>query len=172
VILGHLIFNGASRLLKCFITGASAQGHPDGLLHTLPCHDVGINDQYVTAGMDEYGSRCKCPPGDYGVAAPMACATRNADGTVTRHNDDDAAYGCWFVPLLDTHGNEAAHGRSGIGIHGGGSGLPDPFALQQGWYYTLGCLRLQNADLEQTLIPFIQYIQSHGGQVTLTVVWP
>ena len=169
---GHLVFNGQSRLLKLFISGAANLGIPDGLRHTVPCHDVGVNDQYVTQGQDVYGNHCKCPPGEYGLAAPMACATRNADGSVTKHNDDDAAYGCWFIPLVDTHGNEAEHGRAGIGIHGGGSDLPDPFALHQGWEYTFGCLRCQNADLEQIVVPFVNFIRSHGGILTLSVVWP
>lgn len=169
---GHVVFNGQSRLLKLFIKGGAELGKPDGLLHTLNAHDVGVNDQYISAGQDEYGSRCKCPPGDYGIGAPMQCATRNADGSVTKHNDDDQAYGCWFTPLIDSHGNEAEHGRAGIGIHGGGSDLPNPFALQQGWEYTLGCIRLQNEDNENVFVPFVKFIQAHSGIVTLSVVWP
>lgn len=171
-MLGHLVFNGQSRLLKLFIKDAADFGKPDGLLHTVECHDVGVNDQYVTAGMDVYGSHCKCPPGDYGIGYPLPCATRNPDGSVTTHNNDDAAYGCWFIPLIDTHGDEAQHGRAGIGVHGGGSDLPDPFALKQSWEYTYGCLRVQNGDLESVVVPFVKFIQSHGGTVTLSVVWP
>lgn len=173
-MLGHLVFNGASRLMKIYIKGAEPFGKPNGLLHTLPCHDVGVNDQYVSSGIDVYGSKCKCPPGtNYSVGVPMSCATRNADGTVTKHNDDDAAYGCWFFPLGDSDQHSfSVHGRGGIGIHGGGSDLPDSFALHQGWEFTLGCLRLQNADLEQILVPFVNWIHAHGGTVSLDVVWP
>jgi hypothetical protein len=175
MIEGHLIFNGSSRLLKMYIKGAEDLGKPDGLLHTVFCHDVGVNDATITAGEDAYGSKCKCPPGtNYLVGTPMPCATRNEDGTVTRHNDDDQAYGCWFIPLGDSdqHSFEL-HGRAGIGIHGGGSDLPDPFALpNQGWEYTFGCLRLQNADLENTLVPFVNFIHEHVGVVKLDVVWP
>jgi hypothetical protein len=157
-----------------FIKGGAPFGIEDGLRHTVPAHDVGVNDQYITAGMDEYGSRCKCPPGDYGVGAPMACATRNPDGSVTKNNSDDAAYGCYFIPLIDSHGNESEHGRAGIGLHGGGSDLANPFALHQSppWEYTYGCIRLINADLESILVPFVKFIQSHGGTVTISVVWP
>lgn len=169
---GHLVFNGASRLLKLFIKDAEAVGKPDGLLHTVECHDVGVGDAYLNAGADVYGHNCKCPPGDYGVGVPEPCATRNSDGSVTQHNDDDPAYGCWFIPLVDTNGNEAAHGRAGIGIHGGGSAAPDPFALDQPLLPTLGCLRCHNRDIEQIVVPFVKFIQQHGGDVTLSVVWP
>lgn len=174
MVLGHLVFNGQSRLLKVYIKGAEGFGKEDGLLHTLACHDVGINDQYVKSGQDQYGTKCKCPPGTgYIVGTPMPCATRNSNGTVTKHNDDDAAYGCFFIPLTDsTQDSFSGHGRSGIGIHGGGSDLPDSFALEQGWEYTYGCLRLQNKDLEETLVPFIEWIHKQLGVVLLDVVWP
>lgn len=174
MILGHLVFSGQSRLLKVYIKGAAAVGKPDGLLHTLDCHDVGINDQYVTSGLDVYGSRCKCPPGTgYVVGSPMVCATRNADGSIKKNNDDDEAYGCYFFPLGDSDQHSfSQHGRGGIGIHGGGSDLPNPFALHQGWEWTLGCLRLQNIDLEQTLVPFVNWVHKQNGVVKLDVVWP
>ena len=164
---GHLVFNGTTRKLKCYVAGGE-------LKHTLDCHDVGINDQYVHAGQDEYGSRCKCPPGDYSVGVPMACAIRQKDGSVIRQFPDDRAYGCFFIPLGDSSGAFAAHGRSGIGIHGGGSDLPNSFALRQSppFEYTYGCLRLINIDLEQVLVPFINYIHAHEGKVTLSVIWP
>lgn len=171
-LLGHLVFNGQARVLKAYIKDGGALGKPDGLLHTVACHDVGVNDQYITSGQDQYGYRCKCPPGEYTIGVPMVCATRKLDGTLVKNNSDDAAYGCWFLPVVDSDGHQAAHGRSGIGIHGGGSDLQNPFALQQGWEYTYGCLRLQNADLEQIIVPFVQFIQVHAGSVKLSVVWP
>jgi hypothetical protein len=171
MIDGHVIFNGVSRLMKLYVkdrgTGVVT------LRHTIECHDVGVGDQYVTAGEDLYGAHCKCPPGKYLIGTPMACATRDSDGTVTVHNDDDPAYGCWFTPLDDTEPDEAfaKHGRAGIGIHGGGSDLPAPFALQQGWEYTLGCLRLQNVDNEQIFVPYVRYIKGQGGLVAIDVSW-
>jgi RHS repeat-associated protein len=33
-------------------------------------------------------------------------------------------------------------------VHGGGSGLPDPYAPRQGWRKTRGCTRAQNEDIE------------------------
>jgi hypothetical protein len=171
---GHLVFNGQSRLLKINIKGAGAFGKPDGLLHTIECHDVGVNDQYVTQGGDVYGSHCKCPPGySYTIGMPQACATRLSNGNVKINNDDDQAYGCWFTPIGDDPaGNMSQHDRAGIGIHGGGSDLPAPFALYQGWEYTYGCLRLQNYHNEQIFVPFMQWVLDKGGAVKLDVVWP
>jgi hypothetical protein len=169
-LFGHLMFCGPQRELKIYLRNGELAGHKSGLLHLLECHDVGINDGLLS---DPYGSKCKCPPGDYAVGTPMPCATRNPDGSVTQHNADDRAYGCWFIPLADTEPDEAfaKHGRAGIGIHGGGSDLQDSFAPHQGWEYTLGCLRLQNQDLEHVLVPFINFVHSHGGAVKLSVVW-
>jgi hypothetical protein len=174
MIEGHLVFNGASRVLKMFIKGAAALGKPDGLLHTVPCHDVGVDDSTITQGEDVYGHDCKCPPGtNYAVMAPEPCATRLTDGQVHLNNSDDPAYGCWFTPLGDSDQHSfAIHGRGGIGIHGGGSDLPDPFAMYQGFEYTFGCLRLQNHDNEQIFVPFVKWVQAQGGVVKLDVVWP
>jgi hypothetical protein len=171
---GHLVFNGQSRLLKLNIKGAQDYGKPDGLLHVIPCHDVGVNDALVGEGQDAYGHACKCPPGlGYSVGTPQACATRLQNGSVHINNSDDQAYGCWFTPIGDdATGDMAQHDRAGIGIHGGGSDLPDSFAMYQGWEYTFGCLRLQNYHNEQVFVPYMQWILSKGGVVVLDVVWP
>jgi hypothetical protein len=169
-IVGTLVFNGQSRLLKCFIKGAESFGKSDGLLHTLTAHDVGVSDGQLS---DPYGHDCKCPPGAYGVGRPQACATRLPDGTVRINNSDDRAYGCWFIPLIDVFDVWGPHGRAGIGLHGGGSDLPDSFALpNQGWEYTFGCIRLQNGDLENTLVPFVDWIFNNGGTLSIEVYWP
>jgi RHS repeat-associated protein len=34
-------------------------------------------------------------------------------------------------------------------LHGGGTGLPDPSAPEQGWKPTLGCTRMQNNDIQE-----------------------
>jgi hypothetical protein len=154
------VFNGVSRILKIYLAGFGAYGKPDGLLHTVECHDVGINDHNVTAGSDVYGHLCKCPPGNYGIGVPQHL------------NPPEIAYGRVFIPLTDIEGAFSAHGREGIGIHGGGSDLPDPFAPRQGWEWTYGCLRLQNADLENIVTPAIEWIQSKGVTPILSVVWP
>lgn len=152
----RLVFNGAPNLLKFFLVTATGTEER----HAWECHDVGVGDANPPNG-DAYGHLCKCPPGvGYRIAAPM-------------HLDPpERAYGSWFIPIEDdAAGDMEEHEREGIGIHGGGSDLEDPFAPRQGWEWTFGCLRMQNADLAQ-LVDSIQYVQSHGGAVLLDVVWP
>ena len=163
---GHAMFSGPERTLQLWFK-ADDDTAPV-LRHTIEAHDVGVNDGTLA---DPYGFECKCPPGTFSVGVPEPCATRNADGTVTRHNANDPAYGCFFTLLSDKgpDGPMAQHHRAGIGVHGGGTNLPDPFALKQGWLETDGCIRLQNEDNEQTWVPFVKYILDGGGTVDLTV---
>lgn len=154
-MLGHIVYNGYARTLKLWFKD-TATSTPE-LRHTLECHDIGVNDGLLD---DPYGIYCMCPPGDYGVSAPEALVP------------PEIPYGRWFIGLIDTNGNEAKHGRAGIGFHGGGSAAPEPFIPRQGWYATEGCFRLQNIDLEDTLVPFVQYVLAHGGELLHSVVQP
>ncbi len=170
---GSLVFDGYYRTLKMFLHGAERYGKASGLLHTVECRDVGVGDAYVQAGADVYGQYCKCPPGsNYLVGMPEACATRNVDGSVTINHPDDAAYGCFFSGIADDpNADFSKHGRAGLGIHGGGTAAPEPFALTQGWYDTLGCLRLQNEDNERVFVPFVRWVLDIGGPVKLMVCY-
>lgn len=103
----------------------------------------------ATAGPG-FGHNGRCPRGVYELGKPVAA--------------HDVPFGFWFIPLL----GEEAHGRGGIGIHGGGSGLKDSFAERQGWQLTHGCLRLQNQDLD-ALVGLILSTKAARGQVYLTV---
>ena len=67
------------------------------------------------------------------------------------------AYGNFYITSGDPRGRD---------IHGGGSGLPDPYADYQGWVPTYGCLRMQNADG----VELSQMIIDSGNDVELTVV--
>lgn len=117
----HLVFNRASDELKAFALDGS-------LAWSAPCRN-----NTVEPGFGHWGA---CPPGEYVLERPQALAP------------PEVPFGAWFIALDDPHGIWFAHDdRAGIGIHGGGSGLPDPFAPQQGWQITEGCFRLQNADL-------------------------
>lgn len=162
----HLIFNGPTRHLKFFMYGEAQPRH------VLEAHDVGVNDDRLTAGEDVYGHWCKCPPGVmYVLGRPQQQAVRLADGSVNKLEPDAAGYGFWFTPVNDDPNSDMKlHGRSGIGLHGGGSDVPDPFADEQGWEDTFGCIRLQNED-NATLVDSIQYVQANGGAVFLDVVW-
>src|SRR5712691_463173 len=104
----------------------------------------------------QYGHDGNCPPGDFALLPP-------------RH-ENTPAFGKWFVPIIDAapHGPMARYGRAGIGIHGGGSGLHDPFAPWQGWVVTEGCIRCLNADLEQIVI-LLNGCFAAGAHAWLTV---
>lgn len=67
------------------------------------------------------------------------------------------AYGNFYITSGDPRGRD---------IHGGGSGLPDPYADYQGWVPTYGCLRMQNADG----VELSRMIIAAGNNVILTVV--
>lgn len=97
-----------------------------------------------------------CPRGTYLVGSPSRV--------------NGAAFGEWFTPLFDTAPDGPMHkeGRSGIGIHGGGTGLPDPFAPNQGWKPTHGCLRVQNID-NTALAMLVRSAQQKGYLAFLTV---
>lgn len=82
---------------------------------------------------------------------------------------DEVSYGPWCIDMVDLEGNEDNNGRSGISLHGGGSGLPDPLAPRQGWYPTHGCIRVQNVDLTKTIEPLIRTAQKCGKRVFITV---
>jgi hypothetical protein len=152
---GHFIFNGKSRLLKMFIFGNA------NVDQEISCQDVGVNDDYVQQGEDVYGHYCKAPPGvGYVIGTPQGI------------DPPQPAYGFFFTPILDNPaGDFASHGRAGIGIHGGGSDLGDPLAPRQGWEWTYGCLRLQNAD-NVTFVNLVRSIQQAGKTVYLDIVWP
>ncbi len=164
--LAHIVVDRASKRCKLFLR------HADGtveLKHDIEAHTDAVGSE----NGDPYGPDGLAPPGDYGLGGPQPCATRNSDGSVTVNNvvppDWDRAFGCWFTPLTDTHGLEGAHGRSGIGFHGGGSNAPDSFAWHQGWYATCGCIRLQNEDNEKTFVPFVKAMQKAAVPIVVSI---
>lgn len=98
-----------------------------------------VRNDTVAAGYYHWG---QCPPGDYRLGTPMPL------------DPPETPFGRWYVPLLDVNKLWVRYERDGIGIHGGGSGLPTPFAPRQGWVITEGCFRLQNEDLAS----FVHYM--------------
>ena len=79
------------------------------------------------------------PKAKPGAADPFS--TPSIRGVSNRHGGDMPSYGPEgaFIDVRDD-----ARGRE---IHGGGTGLPDPFADTQGWKPTMGCTRGQNEDV-------------------------
>lgn len=60
------------------------------------------------------------------------------------------------------------YGGSGVGIHGGDSGLGNPFVVLQALVRTHGCLRVHNAHLE-AIVDRIEKAKKAEGKVLLTV---
>ena len=70
--------------------------------------------------------------------------------------EDSDEYGTFYISTGDYRGRD---------IHGGGSGLDNPKIPRQGWYPTLGCLRMQNEDGETISRMMIR----DGNNIPLTV---
>ena len=94
--------------------------------------------QYDARNLVTRDSKGQFPAGMYDFGEPRGPRGKTRPDT-----------GNWFVPILDVHG------RSDMGFHGGGTGLKDPFASNQGWVKTQGCIRVQNQALEE-IVRFIQ----------------
>lgn len=124
---------------------------------TIPCFPWGQHaDWHATNG--------DTPPGLYKVGVVY---------TQVRGRDSRAicnAYGPFCLDLIDLEGQERDNGRDGVSIHGGGSGLPDPWADYQLLTYTHGCVRVHNKDLVDKLTPLVRKCQKAGFTFYVTVL--
>lgn len=138
----HVTFDAQTKLLKVW--------KPD---HSLLWQTEARNRTTIDGQLGHNGN---CPPGEFLLGAPR--------------EKNQVPFGPFFVPVLDYANHHAMRDfeREGIGIHGGGSGLADPFADHQGWQVTHGCIRLQNAPLRH-FVALVQGAQHVGGKVFLTV---
>lgn len=141
----HAVFNDSTNRFKLWEDMGQAPARQ--LL------DVEGRNDTVKVGWLRWGA---CPRGEFRLGSPI--------------RTDSQAFGAWFVPVLDpkTGGPMARFGRSGIGIHGGGTGLPNPYAPRQGWRKTHGCIRLQNYELEE-FVRWLQRAQGAGFPTILSV---
>jgi hypothetical protein len=131
----HLVVNAAAETIKAF----TFEGK---FLWERPCLAMGQNPNWRLRGGDT-------PPSVYKLGVLY---DDRANGTMLR------AYGWQFYDMIDCDNvrredGENTNGRSGVGLHGGGSSLADPFAPYQKLVATLGCLRMFNADLEDYILP-------------------
>jgi len=133
----HLIVNAQTKTVK----GYSFEGK---LLFERPCLAEGQRWEWWKHGGDT-------PPSVYKLGALY---NDKANGSM------QPAYGWCFFDMVDLGGNqedgEDANGRSGVGLHGGGSGAPQPFAPYQKLLPTLGCLRMYNQDLYDYILPLYE----------------
>lgn len=104
----------------------------------------------IVPGYNGAGQEREClPNGNYTVSADYPGMDLAAE--------QGAAYGTFYIHTGDSRYRD---------IHGGGSGLADPFAPYQGWVPTYGCLRMQNADGEEVS----RWILDNGNSMLLEVV--
>jgi hypothetical protein len=138
----HLCYSEAARKLKVF----NDMGRE---LFECECRNSTVNN-------GTYGHFGNCPPGEFVLGHPVFKNT--------------VPFGPWFISVNDYDGHTSMQhwGRAGIGIHGGGSGLADPFADHQGWTITEGCLRCQNIDLKH-LVQLVSRAQKAGRRCYITV---
>ena len=102
-------------------------------------------------GYNSYGqARASLPAGVY----PHCWAEEPGDWC---KENNGVPYGTFYIHTGDYRGRD---------IHGGGSGLSDPFARRQGWIPTYGCLRMQNEDGEE----LSRIMMMENGDVSLEVV--
>ena len=105
--------------------------------------DYECRSDFVPGTNDAGQERASLPIGAYTVSAEIG--------------DFGEPYGTFYI--------ETGEGRE-RDIHGGGSGLAEPFSPRQGWVPTLGCLRMQNEDGEA----LSRLIISAGNDVPLEVM--
>ncbi len=143
----HFYFSASGRRLYC-------RDWTGRLRWSVEARGEGIAGSYDKVGGDT-------PPGIYRCGRPEPIPL--SDPAVN-------AYGRWFVDLEEMFDQEVSRGRAGIGVHGGGSEAPKPLAPRQGWFKTLGCIRLQNQHLHR-FVAVVQTAQALGARAWLQVGW-
>lgn len=148
----HLIVNDSeSRYaseMKCF----NANGI---LLWTIPCLAKGQHPDYTKGKGDT-------PPGWYKLNY-MVVTQPGEPANVWN------AYGKYFWDMSPGSGAEEKYGRSGVGLHGGGSALENPLAPNQQLLPTWGCIRITNSDAEKKILPLWQETQKNKSTIYITV---
>ncbi|HUI43523.1 MAG TPA: L,D-transpeptidase [Terriglobia bacterium] len=137
----HLIFNASHQQLKCYKADGTLEWH-------VQARGKGAGDSSQTNG--------NTPPGLYLL-------------DWAEHMSREKGYGPHRIHLNPVDLDKGKK-RYGIYIHGGGSDLKDPFAPQQGWEKTHGCIRVQNQDLG-LLVSKVHDVHSKKAQLWLTVQW-
>jgi hypothetical protein len=79
------------------------------------------------------------------------------------------AYGWYSFDMEELEGQEAANGRTGIMLHGGGSacGWPGAWQPHQALHPTLGYLRLHNINLRDRVLPLPERGTAYVGLLQL-----
>lgn len=138
----HLVVNSDNRVIRAF-TFEGVQ------VWQKPCLAIGQNINWQIQNGDT-------PPGLYTIGEVFN------DFAIFGNNPSYsrvlASYGWCSFDLVDLEGNEDRSGRAGIMVHGGGSGLgwDECWKPDQKLSPTLGCIRMHNGDLINSLLPLVQ----------------
>lgn len=106
----------------------------------------------------QFGRWGHCPPGWFRVGPPV-------------NTGNSPKFGPHFLRLSDVPGGGpmARFRRDGIGIHGGGTGLPGAGTRDfQGWRPTLGCIRMSNYHVK-ALAYLVRWTREGDGRVWIRV---
>jgi len=148
----HLICNDWEKRYESEMKCYKADG---SLLWTIPCLAKGLIADYSQ-------KRGDTPPGLY-VLSRLIVTQPDEPKQVWN------AYGKFFWDMSPGSGAEEKYGRSGCGIHGGGTLAPMPLAPYQELKATHGCIRLHNADLEKRILPIWEETRKKKATIWLTV---
>lgn len=144
----HFVVNAKSRKIKCYDSNGKMKWMTEARCEA------------TNGGYQNFQGNT--PPGLYKCGAP--------DDVLSSESDRNS-YGPWFVPLEEQEGQMSRYGRAGIGVHGGGSGLANPYySPKQGWVVTHGCIRVQNDDLNR-FVKTVFHTRRSGRNAWLSVHW-
>lgn len=119
------------------------------LVWTRDCLAKGVG------GSDYSQNKGDTPPGLYKLGT--LTITQDWENLETWYS-----FGKYFFDLVGLESNEERYGRSGCGVHGGGSNAPDPLAPYQQLCATYGCIRFYNKDLETLILPAYEETKNKG----------
>lgn len=122
-----------------------AYDHTGKLLWKIPCLASGQHENWRQTNGDT-------PPGLYKIGQIYRDYEENPRPP---QSDTAQSYGWYSFDLVELENQEAANGRAGIMIHGGGTacGWPGAWAEKQKLYPTLGCVRVHNVDCRDKIMP-------------------
>jgi predicted chitinase len=122
-----------------------AYDHTGKLLWRIPCLASGQHSNWRQKNGDT-------PPGLYKIGQIYRDYEQNPKPP---QSDTAQSYGWYSFDLVELENQEAANGRAGIMIHGGGSacGWPGAWAERQTLHSTLGCIRVHNIDCRDKILP-------------------
>jgi hypothetical protein len=134
-----------------------AYDHSGRLLWRVPClaRGQGRDNQWRQRNSDT-------PPGLYKLGAIDRDHEANPNPPCS---DTAMAYGWSSFDMEELEAQEAANGRAGIMLHGGGSacGWPGAWQPRQTLHPILGCLRLHNINLRDRVLPLAERGSGYVG---------